>query len=298
MKNKPSILLLKPAGKLFTLVFIMLACVFSLLFAFKVLANNHDLLKRHCQKISFWQHINTDTFPIKHLTLPLSAYQGNMNLVSNFKQNTQGVCSTNLISVVLVKKLVDWHQQHSNGLDIDLSDLNLTFAQLSTLNLQLSIDSDKSSLPSQDFVLKQLLKLAVDKVRAKEITEQLVDGDFHLSLVFYGENHQAIELATIYASYALTPKPKPKLKSQLNVHQYQWQLQPSLFQYYLEQDYQAVPADYLAVQHTLIKGLLIMAESANTKVVRNYLKEEFPAQAPEWFNEIALEINQLILTEQ
>ena len=264
----------------------------------------HHLVR--CSAVNTWHHMNTSPSEYIDLKQPLTVYQ---------LQRYKGDCATASesdnqasLSGVLVKKLVNWHQQHSNGFDINLSQHKLTFAMLEKITFQLFVEKEKTFLVKKEELIQHpWLEGYAPKpnnsthqlLNKTAISNQLIDDLAHVKFVFYSTDHHNTALKTLYASYNLAVKTE-QLAEQLNNQPQDVELTLAQFNYYFEQNYQPENTEYTAVKNLPIDGVLIMAESVNNKVLRNYfaadISDNLSNDFTELFNEIAIKISALSLT--
>jgi len=108
----------------------------------------------HLNEISGWNHLKTDVKVQKTMNIPPADYKiVTTQVIDNNKSSIN-------VSTVLVRKIANWHQQHTNGIKIGLVERELSFAQLKGFNFAFTINHLNSVLPSinqgQDFYLKEI----------------------------------------------------------------------------------------------------------------------------------------------
>lgn len=245
-----------------------------------------------CREITTWNHIKDKSSRYQNLTLDLKAYR--------FLQDKDHCEKTNNISGILVKNLIDWQEQHSNGIEVNLSPYQLTFSSLQNLSFDIALDYAKTRLISEQQLLRLISMLNLSDnatvlnalIESESMLKMLVDNFAHINIVFYGENHQDASQRTLYASYPI--------KFSSNIRN-QWKpiaISAAELSFYFEKNYQETAAEYELIKEQPIVGMLIMAESANHKVLRNYAPLLKLRNADMLFNEVAFKITNLSMNHK
>lgn len=162
----------------------------------------HAILQwRRDSNISSWNHIGEKHGVYAGLSQTSHNYQLNKRLSSS--------PSKTLYQLTLVKKLLNWEQQHSNGFEVSLANLHLHVEQLTQLHFKIKLSPEKSIITSNFETLSEKNNWLIDSQNhiknstnndAKNYTE-LLSEQAHFTLVFYGENHGSSKQKTLYASY-------------------------------------------------------------------------------------------------
>jgi len=233
--------------------------------------------------VSYWNHLATypQEYP-QHITAEqrqAKRYQLSYSVLSPCNQPKS-------LATTLVKKVANWQRQHGNGLEFNLASSNTTFASVGSLHLRLKLNTRHSQLPNNTEVGSALAPFISD-----EILTDLDDENGYLRFTFYGRNHANTDVATIYGDIILRLSPIEHGDHWLNIS-----IPFSDLSYSSQINYQAQPATTEQLTQEPIKGLLITAETKNGKTLRHYLLDDFPKNAPEITKEIAIEIEQILIT--
>lgn len=236
------------------------------------------------RKMSFWNHIKDDG-KWGGLQQVASAYNiPNAEVIAKC-ENT--VCP---LRMTLVKKIVDWHQQHSTGIEItQLSDEGLRFGDIDSFSIELTIHKEHTYIPS----LEQLKKTYQAYLKAGEY-ENLVDfdhGKVNIMFVFYEKNNSNEVDAKVMASIEIDAdnhqisSENVRLKIKIPV---------SLMRFYNEHHYQKSPQTQTEIATKLIQGLSITAETASGSVLRGKMKQ-WSDSIPETYKEVDISFHELLI---
>lgn len=263
-----------------------------------------------CQEISTWNHIHNKTSRYLNLSSELGKYR--------FFKDNKACNKTNNISGVLVKNIIDWEQQHSNGVEINLSSYGLTFSSLHTFSFGLKLDNYVNRIAdnkAQTLKRNKLLSLMthvnvkhsgnifLTSLKKTTIANALTDEFIHLNIIFYGANHHDVHKKTIYASYPIQQPSALSLSSHFSAvsnNQFQEPWKPihisiSELAFYVAKDYNEEPVEYDDVKDQSVLGVLLMAESANHKVLRNYAPSVKFNEGDMLFNEVSFSLQNITL---
>jgi len=230
-------------------------------------------------QLSSWNHISTKDENYKHLSRPYDNYQIKTSMND----------SSLHVKAVLVKKLINWHQQHSTGIEISFKKQNINFQQLTSFDFNININSEESILHSDKSTLIESNPwLRENKVAIAE----LISTKANFSLIFYGINHDNVDKSTLYAQYDFSlPIAQSKNK--------QWQqvtVTPDKLQYYWQKNYQEQNTSLAQLNEIALHGAILVAETENGKVARHYCSDDFPKAYTEVFNELTVELGGIQLT--
>ncbi|NQZ27925.1 MAG: hypothetical protein HRT55_16590 [Colwellia sp.] len=231
-------------------------------------------------KISSWNHIREKLGVYAELNQAAHKYQLYKRLASSPGKA--------LYELTLVKKLINWEQQHSNGFEVSLDNLNLNLSveQLNQLHFKIKLSPEKSIITSSLETLSKQNTWLKNTYNYKVIL--LVQANF--TLMFYGENHGNSKQKTLYAAYPF------KLDIDSKQHWHAINIKPEDLNYYWQQNYQEEPALVTQVATQKWQGFILVAESGNSKVVRNYIPTSFPKEYTEIFNELDITLTNLYIT--
>jgi len=244
----------------------------------EVIKNKQVLISPN--NVASWNHIGE-----KH-----GAYAGLSQAAHRYQLKTQTSPASQqpLFQVTLVKKLFNWEQQHSNGIEVSLDNLNLSVDQLNQLHFKIKVSpSDSIANASFDALSEQNPWLQGNKKFTKLLSEQA-----NFTLIFYGENHHDAKQNTLYGAYPL------KVKLDSSQHWLDINITAADLNYYWQQNYKEKPASIAAIATQKLKGFILVAESGNTKVVRNYIPDSFPNKFTEVFNEFSIVITGFEVTSK
>ncbi len=238
-------------------------------------------------KISSWNHIGEKHGDYAALSHPSHKYQLSKKLASS--------SSKPFYEITLVKKLVNWDQQHSNGFEVSLAHLNLQIQQLSQLHFKLKLSPEQSIINADFEALSENNKWLSNSQQNINIPNEtnankftnLLSEQAHFTLILYGENHQNSKQKTLYAAYPF----KVNINSKESWHAIN--ITNNDLNYYWQQNYQEQQTSAIAVAKQKWLGFILVAESGNGKVVRNYIRDDFPKEYTEVFNELDISLIEL-----
>ena len=229
-------------------------------------------------KVSSWNHIGGKYDVYAGLSQAVHKYQLNKQLTSS--------PSTTIYELTLVKKLLDWDQQHSNGFEVSLHNLDLHVEQLNQLHFKIKLSPLGSVINS---TLKALSEKNTWMENPQNYTE-LLSEQAHFTLIFYGKNNNDAKQRTLHGAYSFTLKSDSKQRwKSVNIS-------PENINYYWQKNYQQEPASITDIKAQTWQGFILVAESGNTKVVRNYIPASFPKKYTEVFNELDIALTDLQIT--
>jgi len=226
-------------------------------------------------KVTSWNHIEEKQGVYATLNQAAQKYQLNKQVTS----------STNnpFYQITLVKKLLNWEQQHSNGVEVSLQTLNLQVKQLNQLHFKIKLSPENSIITTNVAALSEKNPW----LPPSQDYTALLSKHANFTLVFYGEHHDNSQSKTLYGAYPF------KLAFDSKQQWLDINITPADLNYYWQQDYQEEPTSLAKVGTEKLLGFILVAESANTKVVRNYTPKTFPKQHIEVFNEFSITLKDL-----
>lgn len=231
------------------------------------------------ERTSFWNHIAN--FPNEFSTV--KSTQKNYQLQ---QLNTKSCYQSSTQAITLVKKISDWNRQHGNGVEFQFAEKKLSFSSFKFFNIRLKLEMKHSYLPN-----KKTIKAALSPLVNNEVLAELDDDKAYLSFSFYGDNHAKNDIATFYGEIIMTIDPKLYGDTWLDIR-----IPFSLFSYSSQMYYKKQAMALSQLQQEKLNGLLITAETKYGTTLRHYLLDDFPEKAPEILKEIAIEIEQVLLS--
>ncbi|MDT0604382.1 hypothetical protein [Thalassotalea castellviae] len=250
---------------------------FALIGMFFTGVNASEVVKIQSQQIQHWNHPATSPEQFKGLKSQATAY-------APFIENT---ATTEKIHITLIKKLANWHQQHSNGLKIVFSQPELTFGQIKAFSFRLSLDKQASFIPSLAQVKKGYSKYIDAGLIDEQWLKALLSEHGVINIKFFGAHHEDQNIATVLANYQLVIKSSmvssAKLKQEKTID-----ILLSDFDFYRQKNWQEQPISRDEIKSVKVMGLLITAETSNEKTLRSYLLDNYIEELPEYYTELAI----------
>jgi len=229
-------------------------------------------------RVNSWNHIGSKQGVYAGLNQAAQKYQLNKKIIFPTKNP--------LYKITLVKKLLDWDQQHSNGIEVSLASLNLQVEQLNQLHFKIKLSPESSIFTAN-------IETLSDKnpwLHHSKDYKELLSKQANFTLIFYGEHHENSQGKTLYGAYPF------KLAFDAKQQWLDINITPTDLNYYWQQDYQEEPTFIANIARQKLKGFILVAESGNTRVVRNYLPKSFPKKHIEVFNEFSITLKDFTIT--
>jgi len=258
--------------KLSSLV-LLISCISICSYAETITKSNLTFIKAN--NVSGWNHIGEKHGVYAGLSQAAHKYQLHKDLTFSSRKT--------LYQLTLVKKLLNWEQQHSNGIEVSLANLNLHIEQLTKLHFKLKLSPEQSIITSDFETLIEKNNWLND---AKSFTK-LLSEKANFTLIFYGENHETPEKITLYAAYPF------KLPLNSNQLWHDINISTNDLNFYWQQNYQEETSSATEVAKQKWQGFILVAESGNSKVVRNYIPNDFPKDYTEVFNEFDISLSDI-----
>jgi len=251
-----------------------------------ILKNAYSVFNRdknnNKKSLTGWNHIKNDKdVEFKGIKLSAEQYQ-----ISPERFNVDKSCNgVKTQKAILVKKYSTWQHQHANGIETYLSDPHLLLANIKKIVLDLKINQNHSSIPSNT-----LLHKAYGKYLSKSQFATFDNSKVNLGITLFetGASNQAT--------------------SSLNVDKFieidqqkyfdQWiriSIPVTEMNYYRELNYAATPVEYNQTKKALITGFRLNPETLNGKVLRNYLGDNWTEEHPKLFKEISISIKDIYI---
>lgn len=227
-------------------------------------------------EVESWNHISAAEQEFANLTQTSDAYDiSYQHVLTKSGESLE-------INTILVKKIIDWTRQHSNGIKLIFSETSPTVGQLDKLTFKLSIDLNQLTLPNNVEIFSSY-QLGDKRAEAeKALLSDIAYLNFTLFGRFHDDQQRASILATKIVALPMSADNQDWFSLELNVAD---------FDYYWQQDWQERSAKHKEVIQEKILGLIITAESKNTKTLRNYLASDLPADFEEHFIEIPIKLS-------
>lgn len=189
-------------------------------------------------------------------------------------------------STTLIKKYGDWHHQHANGITANYPAIK--YSKVEGVELVFKINSDISHLPT----MKDLYD-AYGEYLTHEQIQALDDGQVHLSIALVGEGAEDITQPTFNADFLLSLEVNKRVDEWHHVF-----IPRSELNTYTEQNYDSTPLTAGKAKKFHVESFRLMAETASTKVVRNYIPDSYNDDVPKLFKEIGIEIQYIALVRK
>ncbi|MDU0113060.1 hypothetical protein RT723_08630 [Psychrosphaera aquimarina] len=218
--------------------------------------------------LSYWHHIsrypnefsrlrffNPETENEKYKLLPVSP--------SKFNKKT---CINQ--DIILVKKVIHNKRQHANGIEMDLSDLQLTYGNLDSFKMRFQIDRPLSFTPHVSSLTSILKRQLPSQTRVNQIlVDKLLNQNMTLKLVFYGHNHSDHKTMTVNGKKLVELLPNLPDGAWLEL-----ELTNTDLNTYWEKDWQGTAVPLSDIIDQPILGFILMAETPSGKTFESLAK--------------------------
>ena len=218
--------------------------------------------------LSYWHHIsrypnefsrlrffNPETENEKYKLLPVSRSKSNKKTCINQ-------------DIILVKKVIHNKRQHANGIELDLSDLQLTFGNLDSFKMRFQIDRPLSFTPQVSSLTSILKRQLPSQTRVDQIlVDKLLNQNMTLKLVFYGHNHSDHKTMTVNGKKLVELLPNLPDGAWLEL-----ELTNTDLNTYWEKDWQGTAVPLSDIIDQPILGFILMAETPSGKTFESLAK--------------------------
>jgi hypothetical protein len=240
---------------------------------------SHVIFNQYTNKLDGWSHIveYPDDFP--GLTFDSDAYR-----IDSSNVITDNICqSLSVYDAILVKKYADWDKQHTNGLLSTFDNEDLTFGDIKDIVIELKINSEKTNIPDKQSYLSTYSPYT-DTSNLLEMDQGMVN----LGITLYGENDADQSIETFNGMINLELNQYESADRWLRIV-----IPAESLNYFLQKDYTNTETDPTVHLADKLVGIRINPETRNTKVLRNYIQDDFTDSIPESYKEIGISIRQM-----
>lgn len=233
-----------------------------------------------------WSHINTAVNAYQNAVRETAVYRINAD-------NTQPDPTCNnqqTFQAILVKKYVNWDQQHANGIEPQFGFENISFGQLDSIVLDLKVESERSHI----FTNEQLQAQFGDQMTSDQL-QAWENGNVNLAITLFEDGYNQQSTPTFHGSLIIDID-----QAQYDQQWLRLTIPAQSLNYYTEMNWERTPAEPTEFADHTILGLRINPETKNGNVLRHYMPEPFDTTTTEYLKEMGLTISQLaiILKEQ
>ncbi|MCO4822418.1 MAG: hypothetical protein KC469_10140 [Flavobacteriaceae bacterium] len=236
---------------------------------------SREVIEIKAEQLHFWNHATSLSDKYSELLKKANDYDPKITAMGGDLQ----------IDTVLIKKISNWNQQHSNGLKILFNQPELTFGQLEKLSFNLLMDSGASFIPQKEELYQRYKSQIEVGLINKKWIDELCSEFGYLNITLFGEDHENQAIETVIGNYQLKINISMVNQSSLI------QLPLHSIDFYRQINWQEQSVPLKNIGNTKILGVLITAETSNQKTLRSYLQENFDETIPETFIELAININ-------
>ncbi len=227
-------------------------------------------------EIGGWIHLETELDIQKLLNLYPTDYRLSINQIND--KNHPSL----YISTILVRKLANWHQQHSNGIKINLAERKLSFGHFKGFNFAITVNHVNSVQPSieqaQDYYKEEI---ETGSIKLKWLRE-LLKKPPELTLTLFGTEHDNQNISTAMATFSYKIMPTNG-KNIVNISS-------ESFNYYWQQNYQEEMVNQDVLANYKISGMLFTLDTSTNKTLRSFMSNEYKQDFPKTIKELLLEL--------
>jgi hypothetical protein len=231
--------------------------------------------------LSGWNHINSTATWANVAKVP-SAYNFPSTAVAD-----AGCNNVDTFSMILVKKIANWDQQHGNGFErSNILSAGITFSEVKSITVDLKINSANTIIPT----VAALKAIYVPTYVAADKIDSLENGKVYLDITFYEKN----------VSNENDFRAKINFEIDQETMKDKWlrvTIPASALYYYSENNYNRTtkPASDLAA--VVIKGAIVVAETKRGNTLRNDISSAAwdAATPPETFKEVDVSFKKIEL---
>jgi len=266
-------------GTLFTLLIVYCLINSQKLHATSVIKNkviDRSLFSIQASEVSGWNHLDVDLNRPKSINRSRTGYQLFLPQVNDKKKSSLS------ISTVLVRKLANWHQQHSTGIKINLTEKELSFGQFKSLNFAITIDHLSSFQPT----IEQAQAYYFEAIKKGNIKlswlQQLLREPAKITLTLFGRQHDDQKVSTPMATFNQQIA-RTSDKNRVNVSS-------DRFSFYWQQNYQEKAVNQEELANYKVSGILITLDTHTNQTLRSLMDDEQQDNFPETIKELYLKL--------
>jgi hypothetical protein len=240
---------------------------------------SHVIFDQHTNKLGGWSHIIKYPDDFSGLTFDSNAYR-----IDSSNVITDNICqSLSVYETILVKKYADWDKQHANGLLSTFDNEDITLGDIKDIVIELKINSEKINIPD-----KQSYLSAYSPYTDTSNLLEMDQGMVNLGITLYGEHDADQSIETFNGMINLELNQYESADHWLRIV-----IPAESLNYFLQKDYTNTETDPTVHLADKIVGIRLNPETRNTKVLRNYIQDDFTDSIPESYKEIGISIRQM-----
>lgn len=226
-----------------------------------------------------WSHIVTHPERFPFVSLPTERYAVDESSMEADAAEDGG----SVFRTVMVRKLSDWNQQHSNGLEPLFEEAPIPVESVEAVRIVLKLNSSDTRIPSSN----ELERHYGAFLSAEQIAELDASAPcLGLALLEAGYTDQSTE--TLNAVKYLIFDPVHDMDRWLDI-----EIPIEAFQFGLEKNYTLRPIDAASVGGREFIAFRINQESTGGIVARNFLNEDWDGSVPELAKELSVSLRLL-----
>lgn len=242
----------------------------------KTKATNTSSFSIQSSEIDGWTHLETELGIQKLVNLSPTNYRLAINQVND--KNQPSLC----ISTILVRKLANWHQQHTSGIKINLAQRKLSFGHFKGFKFAISVYHENSVQPTielaQDYYKEEIETGSIKLPWLKELLKKPPE----LTLTLFGTEHDNQNISTPMATFSYKIMPTNG-KNIVNISS-------ESFNYYWQQNYQEEMVNQDVLANYKISGMLFTLDTSTNKTLRSFMSNEYKQDFPKTIKELLLEL--------
>jgi len=237
---------------------------------------NKASMSININEVAGWNHLETNVNEQEIINVSLPKYNISTTTISN--KNIPIIT----ISMVFVRKLANWHQQHINGIEINLVERELSFGQFMGINFAITNNHANSVQPSIEQA-KDYYKNEIEKglIRVKWLKELLINPPV-LTLTLFGEDHDNQNISTPMATFDYTLIPTDG-KNIVNIN-------AKSFSYFWQKQYKEQKASQDGLADHNVSGMLLTLNTSTNKTLRSFMSNKYQHNFHKTINELFLEL--------
>ncbi len=236
---------------------------------------NTSSISININEVSGWNHLETNVNGQEFRNVDLTKY--NISTAQVINKNIPLIT----ISTVFVRKLANWHQQHINGIKINLVERDLSFGQFTGINFAITNNHDNSMQPD----IEQAKYYYMDEIekgliKVQWLKELLINPPV-LTLTLFGENHDNQNISTPMATYSY--------KLMLADGKTIVNISADSFSYFWQKHYEELKVSQDAITNYKVSGMLLTLDTSTNKTLRSFMNNEYQENFPNTINELFLQ---------
>jgi hypothetical protein len=265
----------------FIIVISILVSQYSIVFAQSGMLNiieETSTIILNSNDVSGWNHLDTSSVLLNDIKHPSNSYQ--LETLENINDANQQLN----VSVVLLRKIANWEQQHTNGIKINLAERGMSFGDFKSFSVGIVYDQLNSIIPRAVQAINYYDDVINKGIVKSQWLKEMLSESPVISFTLFGEAQEEQAIATPMAVFNYSASLKNMENTVI--------IKAADFNYFWQQHYQEQKVGSATLESQKIMAMLITLDTSNNRTLRSYIStqghQEFPDTMKEMFLELAV----------